>query len=1025
MHYFKIRRCFFIFLFTISAWQPLLAQENQLSKMMGTAEKEVSRLMKKGNIPGLALVVIKDNVQYIRYYGFADKGTQTPVSSRTLFEIGSCSKAFTALAVMKLIKEGKIDTGAAVTAYLPWLQMSYQNKPARVTIANLLHHTSGIPWRTISNITPLQGSGALEETVRTLQQLKLEYEPGKTFEYATINYNVLALVVQRVANMSFERYLQEQIINPLHLKSTTIGLSAEPAFKAKGYKQGFFKERRYEAPVFEGNNAAGYVISNAEDMAAWLRFQMGTDSSSLSELARLTHQRDETVPLHGMSSYAAGWEVLLNGTGEINHGGFNPSFTAYVAFRSKTRTGIVILANSASNYTAYLGGRIIKLVSGEEMGKEYDPGDGGDTAYSLVSVMLCLFLLCVFIYAIWLIRDVKKGMRVYAGLHWQTIRQLLFCILYIIPFVTGVYIIPQAMAGFNWSNIFVWSPASLPVCLVLLGAAVSLAVVAYAFSLFYPQKNKFRGKAPLLLLLGIMAGLANMITIVLITSSLDSKVEIRYLIFFYVTVSMIYLFGRRYVQISLIRFSRNVTFDLRKKLTEKIFSTSFQRFEKMNKGRVYTAINDDAGMIGDSSNLFITLITNAITATGAFIYLASIAFWATMVTLLLLVLVSAIYYIAGKRTNHYFEEARDTQNRFMTLIGGMVEGFKELSLHRGKKLEYKQEVDETAGVYKQKIVTAGLRFVNVFMIGELLLSILLGVVAFAFPTLFPSVQTHTIRSFIVILLFLIGPVNAILGAVPAVLQVRVAWNRIKQFLEEIPANLNLMQEQQPVGLSVQSIRTNDLCFQYKNEQVLFTVGPVNLEALSGEIIFIVGGNGSGKTTLAKLLTGLYEPDTGAVLVNERVVPPERLGEYFSVVFSPAYYFERIYNINLAGKEKEIQEYLEVLGLENKVSVSNNKFSTISLSGGQRKRLALLLCYLEDAPIYLFDEWAADQDPEYRRFFYRTLLPRMRDKGKIVIAVTHDDHYFDVADKVLKMDQGKMEFFAEGSSCQPVYTGSSV
>jgi putative pyoverdin transport system ATP-binding/permease protein len=203
------------------------------------------------------------------------------------------------------------------------------------------------------------------------------------------------------------------------------------------------------------------------------------------------------------------------------------------------------------------------------------------------------------------------------------------------------------------------------------------------------------------------------------------------------------------------------------------------------------------------------------------------------------------------------------------------------------------------------------------------------------------------------------------------------------------------------------------------------VGPVSFEAGRGEIIFIIGGNGSGKTTLSKLLTGLYRPDKGEVLINDKITPPEVLGEYFSVVFSPAYYFERIYNVDLAGRENEIQEYLQILRLENKVSVKDGKFSTINLSGGQRKRLALLLCYLEDAPVYLFDEWAADQDPEYRKFFYRILLPRMRDKGKIVIAVTHDDHYFDVADKVLKMDHGKMEFFTGSNSYQPVFTDSKI
>jgi ABC-type siderophore export system fused ATPase/permease subunit len=193
---------------------------------------------------------------------------------------------------------------------------------------------------------------------------------------------------------------------------------------------------------------------------------------------------------------------------------------------------------------------------------------------------------------------------------------------------------------------------------------------------------------------------------------------------------------------------------------------------------------------------------------------------------------------------------------------------------------------------------------------------------------------------------------------------------------------------------------------------VFGIGPIDLEVKSGEILFIIGGNGSGKTTLAKLLTGLYEPDEGKVLINNKVVESGYLSEYFSTVFNPSFLFEKLYNINVKNKQSEIKKYLKVLNLEEKVVIEENKYNTIDLSGGQRKRLALLQCYLEDSPIYLFDEWAADQDPGYRNFFYRTLLPEMRKAGKIVIAITHDDHYFDVADKILKMKDGRLEQYTD-------------
>jgi putative pyoverdin transport system ATP-binding/permease protein len=129
----------------------------------------------------------------------------------------------------------------------------------------------------------------------------------------------------------------------------------------------------------------------------------------------------------------------------------------------------------------------------------------------------------------------------------------------------------------------------------------------------------------------------------------------------------------------------------------------------------------------------------------------------------------------------------------------------------------------------------------------------------------------------------------------------------------------------------------------------------------------------------------------------------------------------LYSVNVEEKIQEIDHYLGLLHLKGKVAIAGDRYSTLELSSGQRKRLALLQCYLEDSPIYLFDEWAADQDPEYRNFFYRTLLPEMKSAGKIIIAITHDDHYFDVADKVLKMKMGKVELYTSSKPGTEYFT----
>jgi ABC-type siderophore export system fused ATPase/permease subunit len=242
---------------------------------------------------------------------------------------------------------------------------------------------------------------------------------------------------------------------------------------------------------------------------------------------------------------------------------------------------------------------------------------------------------------------------------------------------------------------------------------------------------------------------------------------------------------------------------------------------------------------------------------------------------------------------------------------------------------------------------------------------------------------------------------------------------VQQLIKEIPANIPAADLEKVIYQAppANHIEAKGVMFEYetKEESEKFIVGPIDFSAKKGEIVFVIGGNGSGKTTLAKLLTGLYIPEQGSITVDGKKLGNYELGEYFSTVFGDFHLFEKLYDVDLTGKEQILDQYLEMLRLKEKVKVEDNAFSTLNLSGGQRKRLALLRCYLEDRPIYLFDEVAADQDPEFRKFFYRNLILKMKEQGKIVIAITHDDHYFDVADRVIKMDMGKIDLLENGAA----------
>ncbi|KWX88928.1 peptide ABC transporter, partial [Paenibacillus riograndensis] len=369
----------------------------------------------------------------------------------------------------------------------------------------------------------------------------------------------------------------------------------------------------------------------------------------------------------------------------------------------------------------------------------------------------------------------------------------------------------------------------------------------------------------------------------------------------------------------------------------------------------------------------------------------------------------SMYFLEGRHANQVWGETRDIQNTFFKFINHMVSGFKELSLHKGKKEEFQEELKQSCDTYRIKRIQGDLSFANVFVMGELLFTLVIGVVAFIFPLLFKDISNSSLRAYIFVFLYMTGPVHGVLDAIPNFVRVRISWNR----LNELSRQLDIAEERQEGPSDKERseaapihLEAKDITYHYQSQEgEQFAVGPLNLSVRSGQVTFVTGGNGSGKSTLGKLITGLYKPDQGEILLNGRRAAPEELSQSFSAIFSDFHLFERLYGMETGDKSQEIQEYLQKLDIEHKVQIQQGAFSTVNLSTGQRKRLALLISCLEDRPIYLFDEWAADQDPEFRDYFYHVLIPELKQKGKCIIAITHDDRYFHMADQLLKMEVG--------------------
>jgi putative ATP-binding cassette transporter len=258
------------------------------------------------------------------------------------------------------------------------------------------------------------------------------------------------------------------------------------------------------------------------------------------------------------------------------------------------------------------------------------------------------------------------------------------------------------------------------------------------------------------------------------------------------------------------------------------------------------------------------------------------------------------------------------------------------------------------------------------------------------------------------LLYITGPVALVLNAMPQIAMARVSLRKIKQVfsaLSKEPA----AEEIRPLP-DWDQVKFSNVSYHYTNEDGGFTLGPVDMEVARGEITFIVGGNGSGKSTLCKLLALHYTPTGGEIYFGGVKIDHESLNsgrQYISAIFTDYYLFDRLLGNLQEVDEKLVNRYLSELEIDRKVKVENGRFSTLALSDGQRKRLALLVTFLEDRDIYIFDEWAADQDPMFKQVFYHQILPELRARNKVVVVISHDDRFFNVADKLLIMEEGRL------------------
>jgi putative pyoverdin transport system ATP-binding/permease protein len=468
-------------------------------------------------------------------------------------------------------------------------------------------------------------------------------------------------------------------------------------------------------------------------------------------------------------------------------------------------------------------------------------------------------------------------------------------------------------------------------------------------------------------------------------------------------------------QILLIRLSENTMFGLRMRLSKWILNSPLRHLEELGANRLLATLTDDVQSVSNTVFIIPSFCIDIAVVLGCLVYLgllSQVVFLITFVFLTVAIIsVQAFLNVAKK----YLALAREEQDNLFKHFRSITEGVKELKINSERQADFlESELKSTVTSYKNHSVNSLNTLSLAFGWGQILIFMIIGLLLFVVPSNF-KVSQPVLSGYTITIIYLIQPLSDLLRLLPNLNRASVALNKIETLGLSLAANL----EVNSASIATKKENWHKLNFknithQYRGEQAddRFVLGPIDLDLNPGELVFIVGGNGSGKSTLAKLLVGLYVPESGQIYLDDTEITDanrEWYRQHFSVVFYDFYLFEKLLGIDNHHLDRQAQEYLTKLQLESKVTVKEGILSSLALSQGQRKRLALLTAYLEDRPIYLFDEWASDQDPFFKQVFYEQLLPDLKQRGKTVVVISHDDRYFHVGDRLIKLDYGKIEY----------------
>ena len=531
-----------------------------------------------------------------------------------------------------------------------------------------------------------------------------------------------------------------------------------------------------------------------------------------------------------------------------------------------------------------------------------------------------------------------------------------------------------------------------------------------------------------------MSGIANAIILTIInnvaaTENGGTDNVINFLLFF--VAIAVYVLCLKYSYDISTRLFESMIHHIRVRVAEKICQAKLIKIERLGFSELYNGLSQNTSTISLGQLELVAALQSAILIVFVGIYIALLSFWALVVVVVGVWFGMLIYWKNKSKIIQVMNASIDKQGEFFFFLEHLILGFKELKMNNKRSQRFIQALnDNSLELRDLSIIYYSIYNIN-SIFSQSFYYLLIAAVVFLLPQFAPE-NTQDLTKITAAILFSIGPISRVVSSFPIFSRCNTAAENIIELerkLDESAINDSSSKHSfiQNKDYSIHNkdystdkiIRPNtegrlelmDVVYRYydDDQQTLYQIGPLNLTVDCGEILYIVGGNGSGKSTLMKVLTGLYQPYSGRICYGGLDIDASNAESYrqlFSIVFTDFHLFNKLYDVD-DSEQDNIQALLKKLAMETKTQFINGGFQYTKLSTGQRKRLALLVAMLEDRPIMVLDEWAADQDPQFRQFFYEELLAELKQQGKTIIAVTHDDRYFNTGDRVIKMDYGKI------------------